>query len=206
MGPDSMSRVLADRARFEAWYAACHKAILGHVLRRVAQPEDGADVIAESFLVAWRRLHEVPEGEEARLWLYGVARRALANQRRGEQRQTALAERLRTELAVAPVTHEPESRLSEVVDALARLPDGERELPGSRGGRAWMPVRSRRCSGSRRTPHASVCTGRHPAPPARVRSIGVGATVPGEMTAKEQLLDRTPDFSEAQARAAERHA
>jgi hypothetical protein len=39
-----------------------------------------------------------------------------------------------------------------------------------------------------------------------VRSIGVGATVPGEMTAKEQLLDRTPDFSEAQARAAERHA
>jgi RNA polymerase sigma factor (sigma-70 family) len=128
MGPDSMSRVLADRARFEAWYAACHKAILGHVLRRVAQPEDGADVIAESFLVAWRRLHEVPEGEEARLWLYGVARRALANQRRGEQRQTALAERLRTELAVAPVTDEPESRLSEVVDALARLPDGEREL------------------------------------------------------------------------------
>jgi hypothetical protein len=35
-----------------------------------------------------------------------------------------------------------------------------------------------------------------------VRSIGVGATVPGEMTAKEQLLDRAPGFSEAQARAA----
>lgn len=123
-----MSRDLGDRARFEALYASCHKAILGYVLRRVAQPQDGADVIAETFLVAWRRLDEVPQGEEACLWLYGVARRALANQRRGEQRRTALAERLRTELAVASVTYEPGSRLSEVVDALARLPEGEREL------------------------------------------------------------------------------
>lgn len=35
------------------------------MLRRVARPEDGADVIAETFLVAWRRLEEVPDGEEA---------------------------------------------------------------------------------------------------------------------------------------------
>jgi RNA polymerase sigma factor (sigma-70 family) len=124
----SMPRELADRARFEALYASCHKAILGYVLRRVAQPEDGADVIAETFLVAWRRLDDVPEGEEARLWLYGVARRALANQRRGEQRRTALAERLRTDLAIASTTYESGSRLSEVIDALARLPEGEREL------------------------------------------------------------------------------
>lgn len=128
MGPDSRSRELADRARFEALYASSHQAILGYVLRRVARPEDGADVIAETFLVAWRRLDEVPDGEEARLWLYGVARRALANQRRGEQRRTALAERLRTELAVASTAYEPEARFSEVVNALARLPEGEREL------------------------------------------------------------------------------
>lgn len=85
-------------------------------------------MIAETFLVAWRRLDEVPEGEEARLWLYGVARRALANQRRGEHRRTALAERLRSELAIASVAYEPESRLSEVMAALARLPEDEREL------------------------------------------------------------------------------
>jgi RNA polymerase sigma-70 factor (ECF subfamily) len=108
MGPDSISRGLSDQARFEALYASCQK--------------------ARTFLVAWRRLDEVPDGEEARLWLYGVARRALANQRRGDQRRTALAERLRTELATAPAAYESESRLGEIVDARASLTEGEREL------------------------------------------------------------------------------
>jgi RNA polymerase sigma factor (sigma-70 family) len=128
MDPDPISRGLSDRARFEVLYASCQKAVFGYVLRRVSRPEDGADVIAETFLVAWRRLDEVPEGEEARLWLYGVARRALANQRRGERRRTALAERLRTELATAPAAYESGSRLSEIVDALAHLTESDREL------------------------------------------------------------------------------
>lgn len=123
-----MSPDLEARARFEALYASCHRALVGYVLRRVAVPENGADVIAETFLVAWRRLDEVPEGEEARLWLYGVARRTLANQRRGERRRTALAERLRAELAVAPAAGEHESGLREIADALARLTDGDAEL------------------------------------------------------------------------------
>ncbi|MEO8967249.1 MAG: sigma-70 family RNA polymerase sigma factor [Solirubrobacteraceae bacterium] len=128
MDSDSISRGLSDRARFEALYASCQKAIFGYVLRRVTRPEDGADVIAETFLVAWRRLDEVPDGEEACLWLYGVARRALANQRRGEQRRTALAERLRAELVTAPAVYEAESRLGEIVGALASLTESEREL------------------------------------------------------------------------------
>jgi DNA-directed RNA polymerase specialized sigma24 family protein len=45
-----MSPDLADRARFEELYASCHRAVVGYVLRRVAVPEDGADVIAETFL------------------------------------------------------------------------------------------------------------------------------------------------------------
>jgi DNA-directed RNA polymerase specialized sigma24 family protein len=50
-------------------------------------------VIAETFLTAWRRLDDVPAGDEARLWLYGVARRMLANQRRGARRRSSLADR-----------------------------------------------------------------------------------------------------------------
>jgi RNA polymerase sigma factor (sigma-70 family) len=128
MNPRPTSPDLADRARFEQLYASCHRAVLGYVLRRVTHPEDGADVIAETFLVAWRRLDEVPEGEGARLWLYGVARRTLANQRRGERRRTALADRLRSELAAAPVAEEHQSHLREIADALTRLSEGEREL------------------------------------------------------------------------------
>ena len=63
--------------------------VLAYALRRAAGPEDAADVVAETFLIAWRRLSDIPAGAEARLWLYGVARHTLANQRRGERRRLA---------------------------------------------------------------------------------------------------------------------
>jgi DNA-directed RNA polymerase specialized sigma24 family protein len=87
--------------RFQAIYQACHAVVLGSVVRRTANPDDAADVIAETFLTCWRRLEEVPPGSEARLWLFGVARRTLANHHRGERRRLALADRLRDDLAAA---------------------------------------------------------------------------------------------------------
>jgi hypothetical protein len=51
--------------------------ILGYALRRTTSPDDAADILAETFLTAWRRLDELPSGEEAGLWLYGVARRGV---------------------------------------------------------------------------------------------------------------------------------
>ena len=53
-----------------------------------------ADLLADVYLVAWRRIDEVPRGDGARMWLYGVARRQLANQRRGDRRRSALASEL----------------------------------------------------------------------------------------------------------------
>jgi RNA polymerase sigma-70 factor (ECF subfamily) len=82
------------RARFEALYAAEGRRVLAYALRRTAQPADAADVLAEVFLVAWRRLGDVPTGPEARLWLYGVARGVLANQRRSLRRRERLGRRL----------------------------------------------------------------------------------------------------------------
>jgi DNA-directed RNA polymerase specialized sigma24 family protein len=64
----------------------------------VDQAEDAADVVAETFLVAWRRIDDLPPGREGRLWLYGVARRVCANHLRGVRRRHRLAERLREEL------------------------------------------------------------------------------------------------------------
>src|ERR1700748_523134 len=84
--------------RFEAVYQEHHGPILGYVLRRTGHPDDAADVIGEVFLTAWRRLDDVPPGDQAKLWLYGVARRVLANHRRGQRRRSALTERLRADL------------------------------------------------------------------------------------------------------------
>jgi len=64
--------------RFEVVYAAHRGPVLGYVLRRTGNPDDAADVIAETFLTAWRRLDEIPRDPQTRLWLYGVARRVLA--------------------------------------------------------------------------------------------------------------------------------
>ncbi len=86
-------------------------------------------MVAETFLVAWRRAREVPDGAEARFWLLGVARRVLANQRRGESRRTRLGERIRTELRAATAAHPaPGAPESAVMNALGRLSSDDREL------------------------------------------------------------------------------
>ena len=50
-----MSRTSAE-ARFDALYDAHFRDLLAFALRRVERPDDAADVVAETFLVAWRRL------------------------------------------------------------------------------------------------------------------------------------------------------
>jgi RNA polymerase sigma factor (sigma-70 family) len=117
------------KVRFGRLYREQARAILAYALRRVENPEDASDVVAETFLVAWRRLDEVPLGRGERLWLYGVARRVTANVRRAEGRRTRLSERLAetlpTELAIPP---EPDGEATEVLRAMAGLGDEEREL------------------------------------------------------------------------------
>jgi RNA polymerase sigma-70 factor (ECF subfamily) len=81
-------------------YALHGRPVLAYALRRTPSAEDAADAVAETFLVAWRRLDSVPS-DDALPWLYGVARRVLANQRRAAYRRVRLAERLRQELPVA---------------------------------------------------------------------------------------------------------
>ena len=53
--------------RFEALFRANYAAVRGYALRR-ARREEAQDVVAETFLVAWRRFDEVPV--DALPWLY----------------------------------------------------------------------------------------------------------------------------------------
>ncbi len=116
------------QARFSVLYRRHGRAILAYALRRTGDPEDAADAVAETFLVAWRRLNEVPIGE-ARLWLYGVARRVIANQGRAERRRTALGQRLSQSLRTELATHAPASaEAAAVLRAMAGLRPDDREL------------------------------------------------------------------------------
>ncbi len=119
----------AHQERFRHVYAEHVDRVLGYALRRVARPEDAADVVAETFLVAWRRLGDVPDEPRTRLWLYGVARRVLANQRRGDRRRTALGERLAADLAVSVPDHAPAvAERLRYGQALGQLTERDREV------------------------------------------------------------------------------
>jgi RNA polymerase sigma factor (sigma-70 family) len=122
------TEVAEREARFEAVYAANHAPILGYALRRTVSPDDAADILAETFLTAWRRLDELPGDDGARLWLYGVARRVLANYYRGERRRSALADRLRAELSAAYLPPEITRESAYIATALRALPEPDREL------------------------------------------------------------------------------
>jgi RNA polymerase sigma factor (sigma-70 family) len=120
----------ADRhRRLVELFEAHHTAVLGYVSRRAVTPELAADVFSDVFLVAWRRLDDVPGGDKARLWLLAVARRSLANARRASRRAASLTERLAASLPrsafVVPPPDAPDGRLQA---ALGRLAPDDTEL------------------------------------------------------------------------------
>lgn len=111
------------RARFERLFEAHYAPVLAYALRR-SDPATGVahDVTAEVFAVAWRRLDQLPA--DPLPWLYGTARRVLANERRGARRRAALVDQLRVTAPSATPAREPAELLHA---ALARLPDRDRE-------------------------------------------------------------------------------
>jgi RNA polymerase sigma factor (sigma-70 family) len=117
------------RARFEAVYRELYAPICGYTLRRVREPQDAAEAIAETFATLWRRFDSCPQGAELRPWLFGVARRVIANQRRGERRRSALGERLTAHIEPAAFdTARQDEGTSELARAFAALNQSDREL------------------------------------------------------------------------------
>lgn len=83
-----------QRDKFTLLYRTHYDAILGYAARRT-DPATARDVAADTFLVAWRRPAAIPHDPDAvRLWLYGVARRTLANTQRSAGRSERVAAKL----------------------------------------------------------------------------------------------------------------
>ena len=89
-----MSRDPERERRFEAVAADVYEP-LQRYLRRRASAADAGDVLSEVLLTVWRRLEDVPS-DDPLPWSYGVARRCLANHRRGDSRRERLTERIIT--------------------------------------------------------------------------------------------------------------
>jgi RNA polymerase sigma-70 factor (ECF subfamily) len=118
--------------RGDRWYRTVYDAhatlLLAYFLRRVSQ-DHAHDLVAEVFLIAWRRRAIAPDEPDLRPWLFKVARNVLRNHHRGAARRMRLHERLRAH-ATTDVEQPPEQSDTDAVLrwALTRLREPDREI------------------------------------------------------------------------------
>jgi RNA polymerase sigma-70 factor, ECF subfamily len=116
--------------RFSELYRTQCDAVLRYAWRRT-DLETARDVVAETFLVAWRRLDAVPLDErKARAWLYGVGRRVLANAERSQRRTQRVADRVGHERRddCAPDVAGAVTEKARLAQALASLGPNDQEV------------------------------------------------------------------------------
>lgn len=118
----------AGKEQFTELYERHHGDVWRYVARRIVASDVG-DVVAEVFLVAWRRLGDVPDGS-ALPWLYGVARLVLANEARSRRRWQELTLRVAAEPGQVVVVDHADGVVSQhdVAVAFNRLSLGDQEI------------------------------------------------------------------------------
>ena len=122
---------MSREALFQSLYEHQQSDVLAYFLRRLGR-EDAVEATADVFLTAWRRIDDVPDGVEARRWLFGIAHNVLRNRQRTNRR----IQRLVSRMATVPVDPEPlpetmvlrRAQDREVLEALDRLRPSDREV------------------------------------------------------------------------------
>ena len=118
-------------AEFRSLFNEFHMPLRTYVARRVPNSSDAEDVVVEIFAVVWRRRSDVPSAPtDRRMWLYGVARLTVANQRRSSTRSERLRQRVAAHAATTPSTHDTDDPLdaAAAMEALSRLRENDQEL------------------------------------------------------------------------------
>jgi len=115
---------VARRAALDAWFRAYGDRVLAYLLHRT-DADTAQDVLQEVFVIAFRKANSVPEPPIG--WLFGTARRVLANTVRGSKRRDHLAARV-----AEAAEHTDDFELAELRGAFATtltaLPSSDREV------------------------------------------------------------------------------
>jgi RNA polymerase sigma-70 factor, ECF subfamily len=114
--------------RFRQLYSDNYTRLIGYARRRTPTIDDASDVVADTFLVAWRNLQKVPPGDGATPWLFGIARGVLANHQRGARRRSQLVRRVGYELQTQWVAPPATTDLQPLAQAFTRLSSTDREI------------------------------------------------------------------------------
>lgn len=113
--------------QFTELFTANYGPVLAYVQRRVGA-DLAQDVVADTFLAAWRNIRELPP--DPLPWLYRAAHFAVANQRRTLARRGRLDERarLQTASAIAPDHSDQVTDDIELAAAFRALSEADREV------------------------------------------------------------------------------
>lgn len=117
--------------QFEDLVRRYSRPVIAFCLRRSTHV-DAHDAAADVFAIAWRRFDDIPGDDRTLCWLFGVARRVLANQQRSRHRRTRLREKMGA-MVQSPIAG-PEAVVvrsdtdQEVIDALHRLEPRDQEV------------------------------------------------------------------------------
>lgn len=121
-----------DEGEFETLYRDNWQAVFAYARRRTPGLSEAADVVADVFATAWRRRDAIPDGAHARMWLFGVARYAVANSARGDVRRRRLQTlllRSAQESAPDPAEiAEASDEAAKVRELVGQLPPNDREV------------------------------------------------------------------------------
>jgi len=117
------SRSATPEQRFNRLYHETSDDVLAYLVRRSRSIEDAADALAETYAAAWRKLDSLPEGNRARLWLFGAARielrKAATRTRADDELITRMANELSAVSGRQPGTTNPDEALWSAVSYLS---------------------------------------------------------------------------------------
>jgi RNA polymerase sigma factor (sigma-70 family) len=125
MGGHGLTTKAASEERFQCVFLDQYEAVRRSVTR-LSHASDVDDVVAETFLVAWRRIDELPA--EPRVWLLAVARKTAANRHRSARRRVALLERIAREPSRPATLQLADSESAPALLAFATLGRADQEL------------------------------------------------------------------------------
>lgn len=123
-----MKEAMDPKDRFRSLFQDNYRAIAQYGRRRGLSEQDTEDLISSIFEVVWRRIGDVPEGNEAVLWLYGVAFNELRNARRSRRRVRRLTSRLSVAAFMPPPADPEDLSVETILDALESLNVQDREV------------------------------------------------------------------------------
>ena len=116
--------------RFRTLYAAMYPDLLRFVQRR-AGADHAEDLVAETFLVVWRRFEDVPNDTgDSRAWIFGICRNIMLNGRRGDQRRNALGVRLAASVPVSSADIDLAEQRVDLARAWRQLSENHQEALG----------------------------------------------------------------------------